>query len=1812
MQPRGQSDTGVDAGRRATPGRPGRLRVRSLAARSLAAVLLAAFVALLALPQQAQTATEVWSASITTGTLSSLVGVWPDRSPAVGSITDQDFEYEGTTYTFSHIQVNTTGQLQIHMTTAFSQNAIDNLEFQVGSSSFALSDGTTSNSNATVSWNSSGLSWSSGQTFAVKMVAASTDATLSDLELSEGRLEPSFASGTTSYTAAVGYTVTRITVVPTTTDANATVAYLDGSDMPLPDANTVTDQQDVDLVVSETVVKVKVTAEDTSTLLTYTVTITRTAEDTSLSPPASDPVAANPSTAVYGVTFQGTWTRSVTPDGVPGGAHFSRLIGGVHSDAVTFLESGGTASAGVESMAEVGGWTGLQGEVQNAGSGALSVLAGDTDSISPTTSKTLTATLTTEHPRITLVTMVAPSPDWFVGVSGLPLLDDQGRWLRAHEVHLYPWDAGTEDGSEFSLNNLATSPQGVITSIRGTGKFSTEPIATLSFTLESVSTIRSVDENTEAGVNIGEPVVATDSSGAVTYSLGGTDAASFEIVSATGQLQTKAALDYETKSSYEVTVTETDSEGSAIIVVTIDVANSIEVSIEPGPSPVTEGGDVTFTLTRDAPFTDEFTINVSVEETGSMLTGALPVSATFAAGAETTSLTLTTEDDTPIEDPSTVTAMIEVGAGYQVTADAAAADVVVLDDLPRFVLRVGPAEVTEGGGGAVTVEITNGVTFTTAQTISLALGGTATADDFTLLNTSGGTLSAPYTLTIPANERVVAAYITIVNDTLPEPAETLTITASHDDTDIATETMTLRASPLRLELSSLTASGAGRAMYPSFDAGTLHYAVGCDPSQTLTLRLSTKDAATRLAVNGIQQANQNAVVELNELDGDDDILITLSNAGGANTTYVVHCMNSDDPYIDVVKQPGSSIELIAGSVNAVDQKLSVAGHLLVIDANGVPRFHRRIDSPRVNHFRPQDNLQFPYSVALVLPEPFHSPWGTRRDFEIAILDRDFNEVRRVTTTSAIPQTDQHDFLIKENGNFIFMAYAPFEHDLSEFVDRYGNPYGTMELAEDSLIEEVTPEGERVFFWSTYDHLYLGDCGRSQFPANYAHLNSLQLVDGGDLVISLRNCSQVMRIDGTSGEVQWRLGESNRSDAEWERLGLQPPLQIIGDPYLDFCGQHSAKLMPNGHLLLYDNGWQCRPDPETGRRRRPDGKFSRVVEYALDPDRGTATFVRHHSLHNSFSFFNAIQGVVVRMVNDSWLISWGLGTVQTDSPPDTTTTEYNLMTEQELLSLTIRRGSSGPLLETRAYPLGFDVLDQQAEPLAAALPLSAHTSVFTFGQTDTPTVVVAFSEPVVDLAADTPSVSVTGATIASLAPLIAAGEPANAYLFTLTPDGDGPITLTLLANQDCAAGGICTADGAMLSVVPEAYTIETPVSVSFTETSFTAMEGASASVAVSLSEARVWPFGITIPIVVADGGTASADEYTAPESVVFSSGDARQTASVPISDDALIEGDETIALAFGDLPTGVTLGTNSTTTVTITDTDTASFDFAVDDDEVGEGATVALTLTLNGDAAFAADQTIDLSFLGGGATAGVDFTVADSGGQPLTAPYALTLPAGSSSVVATLGIVDDAAEEADEAIVVSAWHGATSLGTRVITILANDEPIVGNTAPVFTDGRTAARSIAENSRPNRAIGIPLTATDIDSGDTLSYSLDGPDDGFFTVVPTSGQLRTRSGVTYDHEARSRYQVAVSVSDDEDTASIDVTVDVTDVDEPPDAPQAPAVTAAAASPSTSLEVTWMAPPTPSRPAVEDYDLRYKLVSEATFTGGPRDVSGTSATIS
>ena len=90
---------------------------------------------------------------------------------------------------------------------------------------------------------------------------------------------------------------------------------------------------------------------------------------------------------------------------------------------------------------------------------------------------------------------------------------------------------------------------------------------------------RSVAENTAAGEYIGTPVAATDANDdTLTYALGGANTASFDIDPDTGQLMTLAALDFETKGSYEVMVTASDSGGlSDSIDVTITVTNEDEM-----------------------------------------------------------------------------------------------------------------------------------------------------------------------------------------------------------------------------------------------------------------------------------------------------------------------------------------------------------------------------------------------------------------------------------------------------------------------------------------------------------------------------------------------------------------------------------------------------------------------------------------------------------------------------------------------------------------------------------------------------------------------------------------------------------------------------------------------------------------------------------------------------------------------------------------------------------------------------------------------------------------------------------------------------------------------------------------------------------------------------------------------------------------------------------------------------------------------------------------------------------------------------------
>ena len=97
---------------------------------------------------------------------------------------------------------------------------------------------------------------------------------------------------------------------------------------------------------------------------------------------------------------------------------------------------------------------------------------------------------------------------------------------------------------------------------------------------DSESGARSIPENTDAGVDIGDAIAAESAVGALTYGIAGDDAADFDIVVATGQLKTKSALDYETKASYILSITATDEFGrSASLDLTVEITDVGEAPV---------------------------------------------------------------------------------------------------------------------------------------------------------------------------------------------------------------------------------------------------------------------------------------------------------------------------------------------------------------------------------------------------------------------------------------------------------------------------------------------------------------------------------------------------------------------------------------------------------------------------------------------------------------------------------------------------------------------------------------------------------------------------------------------------------------------------------------------------------------------------------------------------------------------------------------------------------------------------------------------------------------------------------------------------------------------------------------------------------------------------------------------------------------------------------------------------------------------------------------------------------------------------------
>ena len=641
----------------------------------------------------------------------------------------------------------------------------------------------------------------------------------------------------------------------------------------------------------------------------------------------------------------------------------------------------------------------------------------------------------------------------------------------------------------------------------------------------------------------------------------------------------------------------------------------------------------------------------------------------------------------------------------------------------------------------------------------------------------------------------------------------------------------------------LTGLAAHSESYPSgrlnppFDPSITHYAVACDKDDDVLSLTFAADSSVRVDVNGIQPRPGSVSGAAAPVTWTSDVVVTVAADDGAATRYILHCAPPD--LAGLLTRAGADLP---PGLSGMRLAIALRAWVAVIDAYGVPRIHWQVsDEEHVSAgffllpFGVGEERRYVHSRPA--PRPPETPRDTPRLGRAwQIVDAaDLSPLRRVTAAPPLVTTGVHDFRLLEDGSALLMTYEPAVRDfahLSEssgatsvvFHDPEGKPWGEAVETDDSAIQIVGADGTARWTWNSWGRMPLEDCAQHRFPRDYAHVNSVQMTSGGVLA-SFRGCSSVMLIDPAGpetpagGGIVWRIGASNLSAGDWAARGLGPaPLALVGDPEGAFCGQHAATLIEDGvpepRLLLFDNGVQCVTDPATGEPLgRAGGDYSRGVEYALDLEHGEAVFVRDASLGGRRDALGAIGGHLAVLDDGSWLISWGW-TGSDPAPPATVVSRVDPATGGKGFAL-LRAGLPEGVPAVRAVPLPAAALEVPPEPLTGffpeAGPLAAEDGDAGGNGAAGLSVAVAFSRPVAAFGAGTPSIAVEGGRLVSAAPWRAFGKPAHAWRLGILPaSGGSPLRVSLRPGVSCREGGLCAADGTLLTGPPAVLEIDPEV------------------------------------------------------------------------------------------------------------------------------------------------------------------------------------------------------------------------------------------------------------------------------------------------------------------------------------------------------------------------------------------------------------------
>ena len=179
--------------------------------------------------------------------------------------------------------------------------------------------------------------------------------------------------------------------------------------------------------------------------------------------PSAPPAAARPAMpaapAEYTVIIKSTWTKTSHPFEYPSDAHFSGMIGASHNAKYSIFAIGRRPTPGLERLSEEGKHSPLDTEIRAAIDQGNALMLFESGGLKNwKDSMVATVRVDPKHPLVSVVNMIAPSPDWFTGASDVNLAENGG-WITRRSVTLYAYDSGGDDGTTYKARDKDTNPK---------------------------------------------------------------------------------------------------------------------------------------------------------------------------------------------------------------------------------------------------------------------------------------------------------------------------------------------------------------------------------------------------------------------------------------------------------------------------------------------------------------------------------------------------------------------------------------------------------------------------------------------------------------------------------------------------------------------------------------------------------------------------------------------------------------------------------------------------------------------------------------------------------------------------------------------------------------------------------------------------------------------------------------------------------------------------------------------------------------------------------------------------------------------------------------------------------------------------------------------------------------------------------------------------------------------------------------------------------------------------------------------------------